>query len=219
MNTLLADAAASTNRIRAMIERHAYLLLKSWPRMASMAYYPTVTMIMWAFVTVYLRPTSNFLADAPLSEAAARAAFSVASTKTSEAAACVLRMSSRVAGVNHESRALVSAATFDRSKKRSPFSSSRAGKSNSDVKAGKPIVGATLAASRKSERCNGRPTICRRYGCADFSAACAMLRTYFTSPASPNSLAVSRGKAPRRAARRPSGPSADIPRRSASCGS
>jgi len=40
-------------------------LLKSWPRMVSMAYYPTVTMIMWAFVTVYLRPTSNFLADAP----------------------------------------------------------------------------------------------------------------------------------------------------------
>ena len=30
-----------------------------------MMYYPTVTMIMWAFVTVYLRPTNNFLADAP----------------------------------------------------------------------------------------------------------------------------------------------------------
>ena len=44
-----------------MIERHAYLLLWSWLRMVSMAYYPTVTMIMWAFVTVYLRPTSNFL--------------------------------------------------------------------------------------------------------------------------------------------------------------
>ena len=33
--------------------------------MLSMAYYPTVTMIMWAFVTIFLRPTSNFLADAP----------------------------------------------------------------------------------------------------------------------------------------------------------
>src|SRR5450755_4434189 len=67
MNALVAGAAvaASANRIRALIERHAYLLLKSWPRMVSMAYYPTVTMIMWAFVTVYLRPTSNFLADAP----------------------------------------------------------------------------------------------------------------------------------------------------------
>jgi ABC-2 type transport system permease protein len=65
VNALVADAFASANRIRALIERHAYLLLKSWPRMVSMAYYPTVTMIMWAFVTVYLRPTSNFLADAP----------------------------------------------------------------------------------------------------------------------------------------------------------
>jgi ABC-2 type transport system permease protein len=58
-------AGGSANRILALIERHAYLLLKSWPRLVSMAYYPTVTMIMWAFVTVYLRPTSNFLADAP----------------------------------------------------------------------------------------------------------------------------------------------------------
>jgi ABC-2 type transport system permease protein len=56
---------SSVNRIIALVERHAYLLVKSWPRMVSMAYYPTVTMIMWAFVTVYLRPTSNFLADAP----------------------------------------------------------------------------------------------------------------------------------------------------------
>jgi ABC-2 type transport system permease protein len=65
MKALAPGVAAAVNRIRAMIERHAYLLLKSWPRMVSMAYYPTVTMIMWAFVTVYLRPTSDFLADAP----------------------------------------------------------------------------------------------------------------------------------------------------------
>ncbi|MEO8740766.1 MAG: ABC transporter permease [Casimicrobiaceae bacterium] len=57
--------AGSFNRILALVERHAYLLLKSWPRLLSMAYYPTVTMILWAFVTVYLRPTNNFLTDAP----------------------------------------------------------------------------------------------------------------------------------------------------------
>ena len=45
-------AAASARRVRALIRRHAYLLLKSWPRMASTVYYPTVTMILWAFVTV-----------------------------------------------------------------------------------------------------------------------------------------------------------------------
>ena len=58
-------AAASARRVRALIRRHAYLLLKSWPRMASTVYYPTVTMILWAFVTVYLAPTADFLRDAP----------------------------------------------------------------------------------------------------------------------------------------------------------
>jgi ABC-2 type transport system permease protein len=61
----LGVAGSSLNRILALVERHAFLLLKSWPRLLSMAYYPTVTMIMWAFVTVYLRPTNNFLSDAP----------------------------------------------------------------------------------------------------------------------------------------------------------
>jgi ABC-2 type transport system permease protein len=57
--------AASARRIRALIRRHAYLLLKSWPRLVSMAYYPTVTMVLWAFLTVYLKPTTSFLHDAP----------------------------------------------------------------------------------------------------------------------------------------------------------
>jgi len=61
----LGVAGSSLNRILALVERHAFLLLKSWPRLLSMAYYPTVTMIMWAFVTVYLRPTNNFLSNAP----------------------------------------------------------------------------------------------------------------------------------------------------------
>ncbi len=57
--------AASARRVRALIRRHAYLLLKSWPRLLSMAYYPTVTMVLWAFLTIYLKPTSNFLQSAP----------------------------------------------------------------------------------------------------------------------------------------------------------
>ena len=58
-------AAASLRRVRAMVRRHSYLLLKSWPRLVSMAYYPTVTMALWAFVTIYLTPTTSFLQDAP----------------------------------------------------------------------------------------------------------------------------------------------------------
>jgi ABC-2 type transport system permease protein len=59
------NPAASLRRIGALVLRHMYLLRKSWPRVLSLAYYPTVTMIMWAFITVYLAPTNNMLTDAP----------------------------------------------------------------------------------------------------------------------------------------------------------
>jgi ABC-2 type transport system permease protein len=58
-------AAASLRRVRAMLRRHGYLILKSWTRIVSMMYYPTVTMVVWAFLTLYLAPTNNFLRDAP----------------------------------------------------------------------------------------------------------------------------------------------------------
>ena len=48
-----------------VLRRHAYLILKSPTRIVSMMYYPTVTMIVWAFLTLYLAPTNNFLKDAP----------------------------------------------------------------------------------------------------------------------------------------------------------
>lgn len=57
--------AAAVRRVRALVRRHAYLLLKSWPRIVSMAYYPTVTMVLWAYLTLYLQPTNSFLRDAP----------------------------------------------------------------------------------------------------------------------------------------------------------
>jgi ABC-2 type transport system permease protein len=58
-------AAASCNRIAAVVLRHAYLLRKSWPRIIALVYYPTVTMVLWAFLTVYLAPANRFLSDAP----------------------------------------------------------------------------------------------------------------------------------------------------------
>jgi ABC-2 type transport system permease protein len=57
--------AASARRVRAILRRHTYLILRSWTRIASMMYYPTVTMIVWGFLTLYLAPTNNFLRDAP----------------------------------------------------------------------------------------------------------------------------------------------------------
>ncbi len=56
---------ASLRRVRALVRRHAYLLFKSWPRLFATLYYPTVTMVLWAFLTLYLAPTNAFLRDAP----------------------------------------------------------------------------------------------------------------------------------------------------------
>jgi ABC-2 type transport system permease protein len=56
---------ASVQRICAVVLRHVYLLRKSWPRVVSLVYYPTVTMVLWAFVTQHLAPTNRFLQDAP----------------------------------------------------------------------------------------------------------------------------------------------------------
>lgn len=56
---------ASARRVRALVRRHAYLIFKSWTRIVSIGYYPTVTMILWAFLTIYLAPTSGFLRNAP----------------------------------------------------------------------------------------------------------------------------------------------------------
>jgi ABC-2 type transport system permease protein len=57
--------AGSARRVRAVLRRHAYLIVKSPTRIVSMMYYPTVTMIVWAFLTLYLAPTNSFLKDAP----------------------------------------------------------------------------------------------------------------------------------------------------------
>jgi len=60
-----SGAPASLRRIRAILRRHGYLIVRSPTRIVSMMYYPTVTMVIWGFVTLYLAPTNNFLRDAP----------------------------------------------------------------------------------------------------------------------------------------------------------
>jgi ABC-2 type transport system permease protein len=56
---------ASVRRVFALMRRHVYLMLKSWTRLVSMMYYPTVTMVLWAFLTIYLRPGNSLLQSAP----------------------------------------------------------------------------------------------------------------------------------------------------------
>ncbi|MFO1073158.1 MAG: ABC transporter permease [Geminicoccaceae bacterium] len=51
-------------RIRAMLLRHLYLLLGSWPRLLDLVYWPTVQMVLWGFITQFLLGQSGWVAQA-----------------------------------------------------------------------------------------------------------------------------------------------------------
>jgi ABC-2 type transport system permease protein len=53
----------SFQRIGAFILRHVYLIRSSWPRIVEMIYWPTVQMILWAFITLFLATTSSWVAQ------------------------------------------------------------------------------------------------------------------------------------------------------------
>lgn len=55
---------ASLGRIAAMVRRHVYLMRRSWPRVVEMAYWPTIQMIIWGFITLNLKGDSSFVAQA-----------------------------------------------------------------------------------------------------------------------------------------------------------
>jgi ABC-2 type transport system permease protein len=57
-------AGASLRRIGALLRRHLYLLLGSWPRILDLVYWPTVQMIMWGFITKFLAAQSGYVAGA-----------------------------------------------------------------------------------------------------------------------------------------------------------
>ncbi|MEL0143856.1 MAG: ABC transporter permease, partial [Alphaproteobacteria bacterium] len=54
----------SARRIYAMVLRYWYLLRGSWPRIIELMYWPTIQMIMWGFITLHLRDTSSWVANA-----------------------------------------------------------------------------------------------------------------------------------------------------------
>jgi ABC-2 type transport system permease protein len=51
----------SPRRITAMVLRHWYLLRYSWPRVVDLVYWPTVNMLMWGFLQLYVAEQSNML--------------------------------------------------------------------------------------------------------------------------------------------------------------
>ncbi|MDF3075174.1 MAG: transporter permease [Alphaproteobacteria bacterium] len=58
------DAMATWRRIYAMILRHLYILRGSWPRLLDLAYWPTVQMIMWGFMSQFLSGQMSYIAQA-----------------------------------------------------------------------------------------------------------------------------------------------------------
>ncbi len=56
--------AFSVSRIAAMVLRYVYLFKGSWPRLLELTYWPTMQMILWGFLTLYLAQQSSFFAQA-----------------------------------------------------------------------------------------------------------------------------------------------------------
>ena len=56
--------AFSFGRVGALALRHLYLLRGSWPRILELMYWPTVQMVLWGFITMFLRTNSTWVAQA-----------------------------------------------------------------------------------------------------------------------------------------------------------
>ena len=56
------QAQLSIHRIGAMVRRYWYLLRSSWPRVLDLIYWPTVQMLMWGFLQLYVAQNGGFFA-------------------------------------------------------------------------------------------------------------------------------------------------------------
>jgi ABC-2 type transport system permease protein len=54
----------SLNRVSAMCLRHFYTMRRSWPRIVEMAYWPTMQMVIWGFLSQFLATNSSYIAGA-----------------------------------------------------------------------------------------------------------------------------------------------------------
>jgi len=58
------DIAFSLRRIFALVLRYLYLMRTSWPRLLELVYWPTVQMVLWGFITLFLSRNSSYVAQA-----------------------------------------------------------------------------------------------------------------------------------------------------------
>ena len=64
MTAALAPSLASAGRVWALILRYAYLLRGSWPRLLELAYWPAMQIVLWGFISTFLRGQSSMVAQA-----------------------------------------------------------------------------------------------------------------------------------------------------------
>jgi ABC-2 type transport system permease protein len=60
----MVQPAFSVSRIMALILRHWYVLRSSWPRLVELAYWPTMQMIVWGFMTLFLAGQTSYVSQA-----------------------------------------------------------------------------------------------------------------------------------------------------------
>jgi len=63
-DNIAPDTSFSFSRIGAMVRRYVYLIRSSWPRIVSMFYWPTLQILIWGFIQLYLIENSSFFAAA-----------------------------------------------------------------------------------------------------------------------------------------------------------
>src|SRR5246500_3626416 len=59
-----AGSGFSPGRVYAMLLRYLYLLRSSWPRALELIYWPTIQMMLWGFMSQFLRTNSSWVASA-----------------------------------------------------------------------------------------------------------------------------------------------------------
>ncbi|MCP5365229.1 MAG: ABC transporter permease, partial [Hyphomicrobiales bacterium] len=62
--TMTFAMTLSWRRISALMLRHIYVLRRSWPRLLELAYWPTMQMVLWGFVTTFFLQHSSWVAQA-----------------------------------------------------------------------------------------------------------------------------------------------------------
>ncbi|HIJ92937.1 MAG TPA: ABC transporter permease [Rhodospirillaceae bacterium] len=61
---MAAREVFSWRRVAALLLRHLYVLRRSWPRLLELAYWPTIQMLLWGFITTFFLEHSTWVAQA-----------------------------------------------------------------------------------------------------------------------------------------------------------